>query len=83
MVTVAGLESEWVHYKADGTVLHGRETPADTGVMQINCDHWCDDAKKLGLNLDNIIDNVKMARYVYDKQGITAWVAYNVHLAKK
>lgn len=83
MVEVARLESGLVHYKENGQVIKGRVTPADTGVMQVNCDHWCDDAQRLGLDIWNIVDNVKMARYIYDTRGITSWVAWNEHMAKK
>lgn len=85
MVEVARLESGFKHYlNEDGTrVLKGHVTPADTGLMQINCTHWCDDAARLGLDLTNIVDNVEMARYVYDTQGITAWVAFTKHMAQR
>lgn len=85
MVEVANLESKFRHYLNDaGTVvLHGKENPSDTGVMQVNCDHWCSTANRLGYDLNNIVDNVKMARYIYDTQGITAWVTYNTILAKR
>ena len=83
MVEVARLESGFVHYKENGQVLKGHVTPADTGLMQVNCTTWCDDAKELGLDIWNIVDNVKMARHIYDTQGITAWVAFNQHLALK
>ena len=83
MVEVARLESNFVHYKENGEVLKGWITPADIGLMQVNCTAWCGKAKEMGLNLHNIIDNVHMARYIYDTQGITAWVAFNQHMARK
>lgn len=83
MVEVTRLESGFVHYKEDGSVLHGAKVPADTGVMQVNCTTWCKEAHGMGLDLNNIVDNVHMARHIYDTQGITAWVAYNLYIAKK
>jgi hypothetical protein len=83
MIEVAQRESGLVHYLANGEVLKGRVTPADTGLMQVNCTYWCEDAERLGLDIWNITDNVKMARHIYDTQGITAWVAYNDHMAKR
>lgn len=80
MLEVARLESGYVHYTKHG-VLKGRVTPADTGLMQINCEIWCDDAERLGLDIWNIVDNVKMARYIYDTRGITSWVAFNQSMA--
>lgn len=81
MIDVARLESGFIHYTENG-VLKGRVTPADTGLFQVNCDYWCDDAKRLGLDLKNIVDNVKMARHIYDTEGITSWVAFTKHMAK-
>lgn len=83
MVEVARLESGFVHYKENGQVLKGKITPADIGLMQVNCDYWCDDAKRLGLDLYNIVENVQMARHIYDTEGITSWVAFNQHLTLK
>lgn len=83
MIEVSRLESHWKQYNDDGTVLHGIVDPKDTGVMQINTDHWGAMAERRGLDINRITDNVKMARYIYDTQGITAWVAYNVFLARK
>jgi hypothetical protein len=82
MIQVAKMESRFTHYKEDGTVLEGWITKGDLGLFQISRPHWQKEADRLGLNLHNIVDNVKMARYIYDKQGITAWVAWNQFAAR-
>lgn len=82
MVKVAQGESGLKQWHADGRVVRGKITPADKGLFQINKDYWGKEAKHLGLDFENsIIDNVKMARHIYDTQGVTAWVYYNNHLA--
>ena len=84
MVKVCGGESDWKQWHPNGTVVRGVIDPDDTGVCQINNRYWGAEAKALGLDYENsIVDNVKMTRHIYDTQGITAWVYYNNHLAKR
>ena len=75
MVQVARCESTFRHTLADGSVLKGRVDPADTGVMQINKRYHESTANKLGLNLENIYDNMAYARHLYDTQGTQPWSA--------
>jgi len=75
MVQVARCESTFRHTLADGSVLKGRVDPADTGVMQINKRYHSAKAAELGLDLDNLYDNMEYARYLYDTQGTQPWSA--------
>jgi len=75
MVHVARCESTFRHNLEDGTVLRGKVDSADTGVMQINKRYHESTAIKLGLNLEDIHDNLAYARYLYEKQGTQPWNA--------
>lgn len=75
MVQVARCESQYRHTLADGSVLRGVVDSADTGVMQINKRYHLETAEKLGLDLENIYDNMAYARYLYEKQGTQPWNA--------
>jgi hypothetical protein len=56
----------------------------DYGLLQIHEPSWDHVAKRLGLDYkNNPYDNLKMARHVYDNQGITAWVCYTKNYYKK
>lgn len=84
MVEVARGESGLRQWYDNGKVVRGRVTPTDTGLFQISSPHWDKEAKRLGLDYENSIeDNVKMARHIADTQGITAWVYYNQNLAMR
>ncbi len=83
MVRVAQGESGMRQWHADGRVVRGIVDKDDTGLMQINSRYHSKEAKRLGLDFENsIVDNVQMARVIYDTQGITAWVYYNNHLSQ-
>lgn len=75
MIQVARCESTFRHSLSDGSVLKGRVDPADTGVMQINKRYHEKRAITLGLNLENIYDNLAYARFLYEKQGTQPWNA--------
>lgn len=75
MAEVARCESTFRHRLADGTVLHGRVDPADTGVMQINKRYHQKTADALEIDLDTIEGNMEFARYLYDGQGTQPWSA--------
>lgn len=75
MIQVARCESTFRHTLSDGSVLKGKVDPADTGVMQINKRYHLETAEKLGLDLENIYDNMAYARYLYEKQGTQPWSA--------
>lgn len=75
MIQVARCESTFRHTLADGSVLKGRVDPRDTGVMQINKGYHQQTATKLGLDLNDLYDNMEYARYLYEKQGTQPWSA--------
>ncbi len=75
MVQVARCESHFQHTLSDGSVLKGRIDSADTGVMQINKRYHEKRALELGLNLENIYDNMAYARNLYEAQGTQPWKA--------
>ena len=88
MVDVLGGESGWQHWwnqgPEQGEVVTGRVDPDDTGVCQINLRFWGEQALQMELDIvDSIEDNMTMCRYIYDTQGITAWVYFNNHLAMR
>lgn len=75
MIEVARCESTFRHELSDGSILQGRVDPADTGVMQINKRYHEATATAMGLNLDNIEDNMAYARHLYETQGTRPWSA--------
>jgi hypothetical protein len=75
MIQVAKCESTFRHTLADGTVLRGRVDNRDTGVMQINTYYHGATADTLGLDLENIYDNMAYARDLYERQGTQPWSA--------
>jgi len=75
MIQVARCESHFRHTLADGSVLQGKVDSADTGVMQINKRYHQKKATELNLNLEDIYDNMKYARYLYESQGTQPWSA--------
>lgn len=75
LIQVARCESHFRHTLSDGSILSGRVDNADTGVMQINKRYHSDTAKALGLDLNNLYDNMAYARYLYEKQGTQPWNA--------
>ncbi len=75
MATIAYCESTFRHTLSDGSVLQGRVDSADTGVMQINKRYHNRRAIELGLNLEDLEDNMAYARYLYEKQGTQPWSA--------
>lgn len=75
LVEIARCESTFQHTLADGSVLKGKVDTADTGVMQINTRYHGKRAKELGLDLNDLFDNMEYARYLYETQGTQPWSA--------
>ncbi len=75
LVEVARCESTFRHTLADGTVLKGKQNSSDTGVMQINKRYHGARAAELGLDLEDLYDNMAYAKYLYEKQGTKPWKA--------
>lgn len=75
MIHVARCESTFRHTLADGNVLRGHVDKRDTGVMQINTYYHGETADRLGLDLEDLYDNMEYARYLYESQGVQPWSA--------
>lgn len=75
LIQVARCESTFRHTAEDGTVLRGKVDSRDIGVMQINTFYHAAEAEKLGLNLENLEDNMAYARFLYERQGTQPWSA--------
>jgi hypothetical protein len=75
MAKIAKCESRNRHLDKNGQVLKGEITPLDRGVMQINLHYHEETAKKLGLDVHKLDDNVAYARYLYEKQGAKPWMS--------
>lgn len=75
MIQIARCESTFRHTLADGTVLRGKVDSRDTGVMQINTYYHGQTAEQLGLNLEDLYDNMAYARELYERQGTRPWSA--------
>lgn len=75
MIEVARCESTFRHTLADGSVLKGRVDSRDTGVMQINTYYHGKTAEQLGLDLENLQENMEYARNLYERQGTQPWSA--------
>lgn len=73
MAEVARCESQFRHTLADGSVLRGKVDSRDTGVMQINTFYHGSRAATLGLDLENLHDNLAYARSLYEEQGTKPW----------
>lgn len=72
MLEVARCESGLLQYE-NGKVLKGKTTP-DFGLFQIN-EIWLLKAEAMGIDIYDLEGNIKMARYIYDTQGLSAWSA--------
>lgn len=72
---VAMCESTDRHFNKDGKVRRGAVNAYDVGVMQINELYHDKEAKALGLDLENIDDNVAFARHLYERSGSKPWVS--------
>lgn len=74
MVTVAKCESGIRQFKENGEPLKSHYGTDDIGVYQINQVHL-ETLEKLGLDRNKTEDNIKFARYLYDKNGLRDWSA--------
>lgn len=82
LANIARCESQYRHLSKDGDVLRGKKNRFDIGVMQINELYHAEKAKKLGLNLYNLNDNVAYARHLYEDEGAKPWMASSACWAK-
>lgn len=75
LTQIAKCESRYRHLNLNGDVLRGKKNDYDRGVMQINILYHADVAEKLGLDINNLDDNVAYARYLYEKHGAKPWMS--------
>lgn len=74
MVAIIECESNFTHYKPDGTILTGRVDSRDTGVTQTNTGYHPKS------DVEDLWGNLAYARDLYDQEGVTPWVCRN-HVA--
>jgi len=74
MVSISKCESGLMQFRKDGVVV--KSPTDDYGVMQIHKPIWEKKSRELGLDIMTIDGNIKMARHIYEVQGLTAWTTY-------
>jgi len=82
LADIAKCESRFRHLNSSGIVLKGEKNSHDRGVMQINLLYHAKTAEKLGLDILNLDDNVRYARYLYEKKGAKPWMSSSACWAK-
>ena len=79
MVRIAGCESSFRQFEKDGGVVIS--PTGDYGLFQINKKVWHGRARELGLDYEkSTADNLRMARHIYEKQGLKAWTCSKIVL---
>lgn len=73
MLPIAKCESEYRQFK-NGKVLRGVENKGDLGFWQIHEPVWGESAAKLGHNIYTFEGNTRMAKVIYDLEGVRPWV---------
>lgn len=68
-----GKYGEPKQFNPDGSVRFGKINPLDTGMCQINQKYWLAKSKELGFDIFTEQGNIKMANWIYEKQGLTPW----------
>ena len=90
MIAIAKCENAWSEergYVADQQSQHvlsyGQEQ--SFGIFQVHAIDWHETAIELGLEnyKTDPGENILMAKYIYDVQGITAWTCFNKNLYQK
>jgi len=75
MVKIAECESIGLRHYVNGEVLRGEIVKEDVGLFQINETYWLKKSLELGIDIYDLEGNIKMARHIYDTQGLAAWSA--------
>lgn len=75
MIAVAKCESQFSQYNKQGSVLKNRHGSSATGVMQIMASIHRAPAARLGFDIDTVEGNVAYARYLYEHNGLSPWLA--------
>ncbi|MBK9272812.1 MAG: hypothetical protein IPM48_14600 [Saprospiraceae bacterium] len=69
---IAFCESSFRHYTDNGIIKNNKSN--DSGLFQINVVHEAK-AKSMGLDLEDLKDNIEYAIYLYKKNGTRDWSA--------
>jgi len=72
---IAWCESKFKQFNKDGSVLKGKITPEDIGIMQINEYYHKDTAKRLGYDIYSLEGNMQYAKWLYEKEGSAPWMS--------
>lgn len=76
LAEIARCESHFRHVDVrTGTTLRGVVNTSDVGVMQINTHYHGATARRLGLDLHILEDNLAYARHLYEREGTQPWSA--------
>lgn len=75
LVAIAGCESKFRQYEADGRPLRNRQGSSATGVMQIMASVHAPEAEKMGLDIETLAGNLHYALHLYKSQGTRPWRA--------
>jgi hypothetical protein len=75
MVEVIRCESSMRHLLPSGEVLRGRIDSRDTGAAQINLYYHQAAAERMGLDVEDIHDNLAYAKHLYETEGLQPWSA--------
>ena len=82
LADIAKCESRFRHLNKNGTVLKGDQNSYDRGVMQINILYHAKTLERLELDVQDLDDNVRYARYLYEKEGAKPWMSASACWAK-
>ena len=82
LAEIAKCESRYRHLNKSGAVLKGDRNSFDRGVMQINILYHAKTLERLELDVHNLDDNVRYARYLYEKEGAKPWMSSSACWAK-
>jgi len=82
LADIAKCESRFRHLNKSGTVLKGDQNSYDRGVMQINILYHAKTLERLELDVHDLDDNVRYARYLYEKEGAKPWMSSSACWAK-
>ncbi len=75
MAEIAKCESRFRQFEKDGSILRGKITDRDVGVMQVNEYYHLARAVKLGYDLHTIEGNMAYARRLYKESGSQPWIS--------
>jgi hypothetical protein len=75
LAKIAWCESRLKHFNEDGSILRGKLTPKDVGMMQINEYYHKKTAKILGINIYSLEGNMAYAKWLYKREGTTPWAS--------